>query len=178
MSLSAEEIEEMLGSAAMTDQPKRDPLPGAAETGPTADLDGGDDMSWTETADAPPAVGTLFPDWRDIFKKWPFVNMCRHPNTGEPVLILGYAYKTLGDGVRLDNAKVGSVLFSNLVSLCLPFARSNDDDTQGLKLIVIRATEGARVTTWRNTRTPDGKRTPDERHAELIVRGGKLVRLG
>lgn len=135
-------------------------------------------MSWIQTEDAPPALGTLFPDWRDIFKKWPFVSMSRHPKTGNPVLILGYAYKTQEHGVRLDNAKVGSVLFSNMISLCLPFTRSNDEDTQGLKVIVVSATEGTRVTMWRNTRTLDGKRTPDERHAELIVRGGKLVRLG
>jgi hypothetical protein len=100
------------------------------------------------------------------------------PKHGEPLLLLGYAFRLEGGSIRLDNAKVGGVMFAKLTSICVPFSRSNDDDSQGLKVVVVKATQGTRVTLWRNTKSAEGRRTPDERHAELVVRDGKLVRLG
>jgi hypothetical protein len=190
MSLSTEELETMLADLGT---PVREPpaeaeprqvveevvAPDVSSSGPDSVLETVVDVaSLFDDSDAPPTVPALFPDWSDLFRRWPFVRLTKHPKHGEPLLLLGYAFRLEGGSIRLDNAKVGGVMFAKLTSICVPFSRSNDDDSQGLKVVVVKATQGTRVTLWRNTKSAEGRRTPDERHAELVVRDGKLVRLG
>lgn len=187
MSLSAEELEAMFADLEMpvcerpAEAETREVVEqvagaGVSPAGPDSVLEPVVDVaSLFEDSDEPPTVPALFPDWSDLFRRWPFIRLTKHPKNGEPLLLVGYAFRLDGGSIRLDNAKVGGVMFGKLTSICLPFSRSNDEDSQGLKVIVMKATQGTRVTLWRNTKSAEGKRTPDERHAELVVRDGKLV---
>lgn len=187
MSLSTEELEALfadLGTPVREQPAEAEPwevvedvvAPDVSPGGPDGVLEPVLDVaSLFEDSDEPPTVPALFSDWSDLFRRWPFVRLTKHPKNGEPVLLVGYAFRLEGGSIRLDNAKVGGVMFGNLTSICLPFSRSNDEDSQGLKVVVVKATHGTRVTLWRNTKSAEGKRTPDERHAVLVVRDGKLV---
>jgi hypothetical protein len=112
-----------------------------------------DDYNFDFEEDSLPQVQDLFPDWRELFRKRPFLQL-RRLGDGTPVILIGYGHQERANGsLKLDNSQVDGVLYRNLTSICAPFAKSNDTDSIGWKIKVIRAKEGMKVRCWTNLKT-------------------------
>lgn len=116
-----------------------------------------DDYDFDFEEDSLPTVPDLFPDWRDLFRKRPFLQL-RRLGDGTPVILLGYGHQERANGsLKLDNSQVDGVLYRNLTSICAPFARSNDTDSIGWKIKVIRAKEGVKIKFWTNLKSGESR---------------------
>lgn len=149
------------------------PEPTEAEDLPVEEA-GEDDLNLDDLlGDTPPTVPELFPDWRDLFARRPFAQ-ARTLEDGKLVLLLGFAFQEGDDGsLKLDNCRVGDVLFRDLVSVCAPFARSNSTDSKGVKIKVIEAVAGTRVRCWTNLKRGGERR--DLFNTTLVVTEKGLV---
>lgn len=148
------------------------PLPDAEAAENEADP--GNDFTLDDLmGDTLPAVPEVFPEWRTLFRRRPFIQL-RPLEDGRRVLVVGYAFQEGADGtLKLDNAKVGDVVFTGLVSICAPFSRSNETDSKGVKIKVIEAVEGTKVRCWTNLRESGTRR--DLNNATFTVTKEGLV---